>query len=149
MRILTAEGFELKKKYEVNLAEQGGCSCHINPPCDSCVYPGNPDNLAESPDLWEDGKVYVSWAYTANEQEKAKANVRYFEQIKHLRSKVHISFSTYPQYARTTFSGELLSEEAQALTADEILLLMDQGNLCFGGNCSKTGPSFSGSYNTD
>lgn len=60
-----------------------------------------------------------------------------------------MSYTTSPQYAHTTFSGELLSEEAQALTADEILLLMDHGNLCFGGRCSKSGNKFSGSYNTD
>ena len=40
-------------------------------------------------------------------------------------------------------------EEAQALTSDEILLLMDWGNLCFGGSCSKAGNKFWGSYNTD
>lgn len=93
--------------------------------------------------------VYRSWAYTADAEAKAESNAKHFEQLKHLRSKEHMSFNTSPQYAHTTFSGELLSEEAQALTADEILLLMDYGNLCFGGSCSKVGTKFSGSYNTD
>lgn len=93
--------------------------------------------------------IYVSWAYTADEKAKAESNSKYFEQLKHLRGKEHMSFSTSPQYAHTTFSGELLSEEAQALTSDEILLLMDHGNLCFGGSCSKSGTKFWGSYNTD
>lgn len=93
--------------------------------------------------------VYRSWAYTADADAKSKSNAEYFEELSHLRSKEHMSFTTSPQYAHTTFSGELLSEEAQALTADEILLLMDHGNLCFGGRCSKSGTKFSGSYNTD
>ena len=93
--------------------------------------------------------VYRSWAFTADADAKSKSNAEYFEELSHLRSKEHMSFTTSPQYAHTTFSGELLSEEAQALTADEILLLMDHGSLCFGGRCSKSGNKFSGSYNTD
>lgn len=146
MRILTTEGRALSKQYK---DETSGCSCHISPPCSDCVHPGNPHNLDESDDLWEEAKVYTSWAYSANEQAKAESNAEYFEQLKHLRSKEHMSFTTSPQYAHTTFSGELLSEEAQALTSDEILLLMDWGNLCFGGSCSKAGNKFWGSYNTD
>ena len=93
--------------------------------------------------------VYRSWAFTADADAKSKSNAEYFEELSHLRSKEHMSFTTSPQYAHTTFSGELLSEEAQALTSDEILLLMDWGNLCFGGSCSKAGNKFWGSYNTD
>ena len=93
--------------------------------------------------------IYRSWAYTADADAKSKSNAEYFEELSHLRSKEHMSFTTSTQYARTTFSGELLSEEARALTAGEILLLMDHGNLCFGGSCSKSGNKFSGSYNTD
>lgn len=93
--------------------------------------------------------VYRNWAYTADAEAKSKSNMEYFEELSHLRSKEHMSFTTFPQYAHTTFNGELLSEEAQALTADEILLLMDHGNLCFGGSCSKSGTKFSGRYNTD
>lgn len=93
--------------------------------------------------------VHIGWAYTADEKAKSECNALYFEEIKHLRGKEHMNFSTSPQYAHTTFSGELLSEEAQSLTSGEILLLMDHGNLCFGGSCSKSGTKFSGSYNTD
>lgn len=146
MRILTTEGRALSKQYK---DETSGCSCHISPPCSDCVHPGNPHNLAESDDLWEEAKVYISWAYTADEKAKAESNAQYFEQLKHLRGEEHMSFSTFPQYAHTTFSGELLSEEAQALTSEEILLLMDWGNLCFGGSCSKSGNKFSGRFNTD
>jgi hypothetical protein len=93
--------------------------------------------------------IYSSWAYSADADAKSKSNLEYFEELSHLRSKEHMSFTASPQYAHTTFSGELLSEEAQALTADEILLLMDHGNLCFGGSCSKSGAKFCGRYNTD
>lgn len=93
--------------------------------------------------------IYSSWAYSADADAKSKSNIEYFEELSHLRSKEHMSFTTSPQYAHTTFNGELLSEEAQALTSDEILLLMDHGNLCFGGSCSKLGTKFSGRYNTD
>ena len=113
------------------------------------MHPGNPANLAESPDLWEEGKVHTSWAFAADADIRAEHNHRYFEQIMHLRAAEHMKFSSNPQYAHTTFSGELLSEEAQALTNQEILLIMDHGNLCFGGSCSKVGNKFSGRYNTD
>lgn len=93
--------------------------------------------------------IYAGWVHTQDEQAKAASNNMYYEELKHLKGREHMSFSKSPQYARTNFSGELLSEEAQALTADEILLLMDDGDLCFGGSCSKTGAKFSGSYNTD
>lgn len=31
----------------------GNCSCHINPPCGSCLHPGNPMNQAEDESCWE------------------------------------------------------------------------------------------------
>ena len=31
-----------------------GCSCHINPPCGYCTHPGNPTNLEETEDAWEE-----------------------------------------------------------------------------------------------
>lgn len=31
----------------------GNCSCHINPPCNSCIHPGNPINQAEDESCWE------------------------------------------------------------------------------------------------
>ena len=149
MKILTIEGAALKQQYEQVVLDTGGCSCHLCAPCGVCTHPGNPVNLAESEDLWEEGKVHTSWAFAADADIRAEHNHRYFEQIMHLRAAEHIKFSSNPQYAHTTFSGELLSEEAQALTNQEILLLMDHGNLCFGGSCSKVGNKFSGRFNTD
>ncbi len=34
----------------------GNCSCHISPPCDSCLHPGNPLNQDENPQAWEEAK---------------------------------------------------------------------------------------------
>jgi len=31
----------------------GNCSCHINPPCDSCTHEGNPIGLEETDEAWE------------------------------------------------------------------------------------------------
>ena len=36
----------------------GGCSCHIDPPCGYCVHPGNPRNLEEDDEAWEDDPDY-------------------------------------------------------------------------------------------
>lgn len=33
----------------------GGCSCHISPPCGSCVHPGNPMNCEDFEDeIWKE-----------------------------------------------------------------------------------------------
>lgn len=31
----------------------GNCSCHISPPCSSCLHPGNPSNQDEDSECWE------------------------------------------------------------------------------------------------
>jgi len=30
------------------------CTCHIAPPCGYCTHPGNPANLEEDEEAWED-----------------------------------------------------------------------------------------------
>lgn len=37
----------------VRLYGDGNCSCHIFPPCSSCVHPGNPLNQEEEDECWE------------------------------------------------------------------------------------------------
>lgn len=32
----------------------GNCSCHLSPPCNCCIHPGNPLNLNEDDEAWED-----------------------------------------------------------------------------------------------
>lgn len=57
-RELTEEGEGLKAEFESKYSN-GGCACHINPPCEYCIHPGNPDNLEESDDLWIDTETEV------------------------------------------------------------------------------------------
>lgn len=51
MRKLKPEYQELANEFE---GRDDCCSCHINPPCDHCTHPGNPDNLAENEGAWEE-----------------------------------------------------------------------------------------------
>ena len=51
-----------------------------------------------------------------------------------------------PDYGRTHFSGELLTDAAKALTSADLAIYADGGNLCFGGHCTKSGNHFSGCY---
>ena len=94
-------------------------------------------------------KVHKNWAFTNQATILQNENIENYNKIKHLKSKEHMTFKKSPKYAHTNFSGTLISDEAKALTADELLLLMDDGNLCFGGDCGKSGDKFCGSYNTD
>lgn len=94
-------------------------------------------------------KVHKNWTFASLVTLYQNENIENYNKIKHLKSKEHISYNKSPQYAHTTFSGTLISDEAKALTAGELLLLMDDGNLCFGGDCGKCGDKFWGSYSTD
>lgn len=97
----------------------------------------------------KDTPIYLSWAGTANESEQSQANQNTYKTIVHLKGSEHMSFSKIPEYYRVSFRGELLSDEAKALTDAQILLLMDSGNLCFGGSIHRNGDKFHGSYYTD
>jgi len=50
--VLNELGQALKEEFEADMADYG-CSCHISPPCGYCMHPGNPDNLEETPEAWE------------------------------------------------------------------------------------------------
>lgn len=87
------------------------------------------------------------YAFQPNEAELAKSNAARYAEIKHLAADIEMSKS--PQYARTKFSGTLKTEAAQSLSEFDIALIADHGNLCFGGNCTKSGNAFHGEYCTD
>lgn len=54
MSIPERKGFRLKPEYEDLYASfDGDCSCHISPPCGSCLDPGNPLQLENNDDAWE------------------------------------------------------------------------------------------------
>lgn len=39
--------------------EEGNCSCHINPPCSSCIHEGNINNLYECDEAWEHPLIHA------------------------------------------------------------------------------------------
>lgn len=50
-RELNEEGEALREEFE-SVYKDSCCYCHLCPPCNYCVHPGNPMNLAECDDLW-------------------------------------------------------------------------------------------------
>lgn len=91
--------------------------------------------------------IIKGYAFKKDEREIQKKYSDRFSEISHLRESIRFEFQ--PDYARTHFSGELLTEEAMKLSEFDIALLADSGNLCFGGECTKYGNRFRGSYCTD
>jgi hypothetical protein len=51
MRVLTADAEYDRANFHY-LYGEGNCSCHINPPCNSCLHPGNPLNQEEDENCW-------------------------------------------------------------------------------------------------
>lgn len=70
-----------------------------------------------------------------------------FEELRHRVPDYGVWIKKAPNHAHTRFSGEL--PDGVELSDLDILILADDGNLCFGGECTLRGRSFSGSYNTD
>ena len=70
-----------------------------------------------------------------------------YEEIKHIGR--GLSLQKNPQYGHVKFSGVLVTDEEKQLTELDLALIADHGNLCFGGQCTKSGDKFFGSYNTD
>lgn len=78
-----------------------------------------------------------------------KIRERYGE-IAHFLKGGHIEYTKTPGYAHGSFQGKVISEDAKQLTDMDLLILMDRGNLCFGGYCYLTNEgSFHGKYYTD
>lgn len=86
-------------------------------------------------------------AFKKDEKEIQARRVARHKEIQHLRESMEIKKS--PQYGKNTFTGKLNSDEARALSEEDIALIADHGNLCFGGNCTKSGDTFTGCYYTD
>jgi len=87
------------------------------------------------------------YAFKKNEKELMDRNSDRYKEISHLTKDIEITKS--PAYAHCKFTGKLNSKEAMELSEFDIALIADHGNLCFGGSCTKNGPTFYGSYNTD
>ena len=52
-RQLNQLGLDLQDEFEIDCGDSC-CSCHINPPCGYCTHPGNPENLEETTEAWEE-----------------------------------------------------------------------------------------------
>jgi len=87
------------------------------------------------------------WAFSKDEAEISERYRKRFADISHLSKE--LSLTKNPQYGHTKFSGELTTPEARALSELDLALIADHGNLCFGGECTKIGDKFFGSYNVD
>lgn len=64
------------------------------------------------------------------EEAMARRGVRY-DAIKHLRDK--FEWARRSNYAQFEFTATTTDPEARSLSADDVALLADGGNLCFGG----------------
>lgn len=54
---LTERGRILLWQFQLAVGKKGKCSCHLYSPCSSCTHPGNPMNLVECEEYWEDDWV--------------------------------------------------------------------------------------------
>ena len=70
-------------------------------------------------------KVYVSWAFTENEGEKATINYEIYKEIRNKAKVVRVSSG----YAHTEYK---VLENPEKLSLDQLALICDGGNLCFG-----------------
>ncbi|KQL20497.1 hypothetical protein [Cytobacillus solani] len=91
-------------------------------------------------------KIYNGWAFTENEAEKGKVNREIFQELK-TKYKVYrddinfnptVNLDEYdvvigrePGYHHAVYN---IVKNAPDLSTDELLLLCDGGNLCFGGS---------------
>jgi hypothetical protein len=87
------------------------------------------------------------YAFDPQEEEKRAMIQKRYNEIKHLAK--DITLSKFPRYGKNDFKGMLNTEETQKLSELDIAIIADQGNLCFGGSCTKIGNTFTGCYYTD
>lgn len=92
--------------------------------------------------------IYSQWAFTENEREKAKINREIYNELKtkykvyrhdlkqYLKDKVDVNFDEYDVVIGRNacyHHGEYsIHKNAPNLNRDELALLCDSGNLCFG-----------------
>ena len=51
---LTKEAEADREDFVAEYGLEGNCSCHLSPPCNSCLHPGNPAQQEENEECWED-----------------------------------------------------------------------------------------------
>lgn len=84
------------------------------------------------------------YAFKSDEAERMEKIQKRYREIAHLRKKM--TLNKVPRYGRTEFYGTLDTDETRQLSETDIAIIADDGNLCFGGTCTKTGNSFRGEY---
>ena len=52
VRVLTPEAEDDSLDFVRDHGSEGNCSCHISPPCNSCMHPGNPLQLKSNDAAW-------------------------------------------------------------------------------------------------
>lgn len=102
-------------------------------------------------------KPHVGWAFKVGEEQMRDENIRLYKALESIGvTKLLNIDSKSPSYAQCGFSGTVDSEKANDLlphnvdlTPQMVLLMLDRGNLCFGGEISMVDDRFSGVYYTD
>lgn len=101
----------------------------------------------ESNNISTDSFSFGGYVHVDKPKETGKTIRARYEEIKHLQNEIEIERT--PGYAHMKFKSTPLTDAARELSARDILILADSGNLCFGGSCRKAGDHFAGRYNTD
>ncbi len=81
------------------------------------------DNMDEKNDI--ENKVYSGWAYTKDEAKKGKINRDIYDDIKNKSKIIRVSVG----YGNVKYK---VLENNNNLSQDELALICDSGNLCFG-----------------
>lgn len=95
-------------------------------------------------------RIYVGWAFTENEREKAKINNEIHKELRE-KYKVYrndaninpdVDLNDYDvvigRKAKYNSANYRILKNGPGLTTDELLLLCDGGNLCFGGKVNSS-----------
>lgn len=90
---------------------------------------------------------YGGWAFKPDNKERRAEIGRRHAEIIGLRDKIEMVKG--PGHNHVTFTATVDESVLAGLTEMDILILADDGNLCFGGSCSRKGNVFAGSYSTD
>lgn len=67
-KVLTPEAEAEHFQFIAEYGYGGNCSCHLSPPCNSCLHPGNPLNQAEDETAWMDEPAEASASDAAGQQ---------------------------------------------------------------------------------
>jgi lipopolysaccharide assembly outer membrane protein LptD (OstA) len=79
----------------------------------------------------------------------AETRAKYLNRLREIEKTPGVEYRKNPQYGMVKFSGRLTTPEAKALSELDLAIIADDGNLCFGGECTRVNDSFSGCYYTD